>query len=210
MPNDQPKYKPYLDYYAADGYFAEGNLRVALAHINKAMLCDSTEVRFYIMRARILAKLGNYSDAMNDISKSVALSPDFSSVYLVRGWIYMNNRHDFQHAAADFQKAADLGFTTCSVYSSLGMAYLESGNYTQASAAFEKASNGGDNFCSVVPWQALVYLRQKHTVPVEGVAVSFNSHISASINRVQAMDMMPQDIADDLYLIVGKLRKTNR
>lgn len=80
------------------------DLTLAIAH-------NDTNPYLYYNRGNLNAQMGNYTQAISDYSRAIALDPQLAEAYYNRGLAYINS-HQEPLALADLSKAGELGLYT--------------------------------------------------------------------------------------------------
>jgi tetratricopeptide (TPR) repeat protein len=120
----------------------------ALADYNVALRIEPTAQR-YSNRGNLYRLKGETDRALADLVQSIKIDPKLPTVYVNRGLIYWEDKHDPDRAMADFSKALDLDPQFPGAYVYRGELYEQQGDivkakadYNQALAVPEKYSDG--------------------------------------------------------------------
>lgn len=120
----------------------------ALADYNVALRIEPTAQR-YSNRGNLYRLKGETDRALADLAQSIKIDPKLPTVYVNRGLIYWEDKHDPDRALADFSKALELDPLFPGAYVYRAELYEEKGevakaksDYHQALAAPEKYSDG--------------------------------------------------------------------
>ena len=125
----------YLLAKADDG---QGNPLMCVAHLTQAIMLkeDYTEAR--LLRAEALIKMGQLSEADEDLQAVLAAEPDNESAILLRGRLKQATGHP-EDAEADYQRLIELNPFNEQAYLALGVLYVERKEMSKATALFKEA-----------------------------------------------------------------------
>ena len=125
----------YLLAKADDG---QGNPLMCVAHLTQALMLkeDYTEAR--LLRAEALLKMGQYSEADDDLQAVLSADADNEGALLLRGRIKLATGHP-EDAEADFRHLIELNPFNEQAYLALGAFYIERKATEQAIALLDEA-----------------------------------------------------------------------
>jgi tetratricopeptide (TPR) repeat protein len=109
------------EYTSAQEAYNQGRYQTALTFINKAIEIQNDQPNFYVLRAKANYKVGNKNLAMDDLNKSLSVSPSFDAYHL-RGKLFLEN-NDLEKAKKDFRAAYEINPENADLLFDLG--YLE-------------------------------------------------------------------------------------
>jgi tetratricopeptide (TPR) repeat protein/S1-C subfamily serine protease len=109
----------------------------ALLAINEAIAL-SPRAAFYSNRGTTYAGLKDYSKAIADYDKAIAINPEYAEAYYNRGVAY-GALKDYSKAIADYDKAIAINPELAEAYSNRGVAYAGLKDYSKAIADYDKA-----------------------------------------------------------------------
>lgn len=99
--------------------FLNDDYESAVQHFNTAIDRDDTNAEYYVGRAAVRIKLGQFTDALMDTGSAIQLNPNLSSAYVRQGVAYWNLK-DFTAANVAFHNAKAHGDTTSALTIWLG------------------------------------------------------------------------------------------
>ena len=92
-------------------YHTRGNLRFnagdyfgAIADFTEALRLDPTNISIYSDRAMVYEEDHNYDGAIADYSKALDVNPNLDYAYLIRGYLFADNKGDYRHAISDLEQ----------------------------------------------------------------------------------------------------------
>lgn len=140
-------------YYYTRGmlYFQKEKYGKTVDDLNKSIEIDPNYNIFKVNLNKGIANiaLGDYSAALNDITKAILIKPFSALAYNQRGMAYYNQLK-FDNAILDYNKSLELNPDNASTYYNLGMAYYKKDDNTNACASFQKSCNLRDpNACKM-------------------------------------------------------------
>ncbi len=118
--------------------FAEGKIREAISHYNRAIQIKPNDADFYNNRGVAYANLSQYQLAVEDFNKAIRLSDNIAESYVNRGTIYYNLRQ-YQRAIEDFNEAIRLRPNCIDAYYKRAFIYLNQGNVKSGCSDAQKA-----------------------------------------------------------------------
>ena len=132
----------YLLAKADDG---QGNPLMCVAHLTQAIMLkdDYTEAR--LLRAEALIKMGQMSEADEDLQAVLAMESDNESAILLRGRLKQATGHP-EDAEADYQHLIELNPFNEQAYLALGALYVERKEIAKATALFKEAAEMNPEF----------------------------------------------------------------
>ncbi|MDX1776789.1 MAG: tetratricopeptide repeat protein, partial [Desulfobulbales bacterium] len=92
----------------------------------------------YNLRASIYQKLNNYTKAIEDANKALAIDPKYASSMLILGEAYFR-LGNYVNAAKYYEKARESITDTYGIYFNLGTVYYNLGNYDKAIENYTRA-----------------------------------------------------------------------
>jgi tetratricopeptide (TPR) repeat protein len=101
----------------------------------------------YLNQGSLLIRKADYSKAIDQINKAIALKPDASQAYNLLGIAYFFEKR-YNLAIAKFEKALDLDSSYAQAYGNLGNAYLMRQQFEGAKEMFDKALSISPNLVS--------------------------------------------------------------
>jgi len=156
---------------AARKAFEEGNAAYektendkALAAYEHAIALDSKQPDYHLGRARTLARLQRYADAIAGCSDAIALKADFAAAYLDRGHFRINARQ-VEQARPDLEKAKALDADAYGVAYHLALANYILGDYEKAVPIYETCvatAKTPENTFACSAWQYVTLRRAGH------------------------------------------------
>lgn len=132
----------YLLAKADDG---QGNPLMCVAHLTQAIMLkdDYTEAR--LLRAEALIKMGQMSEADEDLQAVLAMESDNERAILLRGRLKQATGHP-EDAEADYQHLIELNPFNEQAYLALGALYVERKEIAKATALFKEAAEMNPEF----------------------------------------------------------------
>ncbi len=133
-----------IHYLIGSAYFDKEDYSTALGHLSKAIELDA-KAPDYNLRGRCFARLKDFSSALMDYGKAIALKPDYAKAYHNRGVAY-NRLKDYDAAVSDLETALSLDSKLAGAYFELGNAYARLEEHEAAIEAYTNylASNPKD------------------------------------------------------------------
>lgn len=133
-----------IHYLIGSAYFDKEDYSTALGHLSKAIELDA-KAPAYNLRGRCFARLKDFSSALMDYGKAIALKPDYAKAYHNRGVAY-NRLKDYDAAVSDLETALSLDPKLTGAYFELGNAYARLEEHEVAIEAYTNylASNPKD------------------------------------------------------------------
>ena len=126
-----------VTYLLAENYSQLGEYDLALEYVDEAIAQDSTDYDTGILKADILYCLGREEDAINQLTATITLAPEYYAGYHKRGF-YKDNTGDVDGAIEDYTMAVSLEPTDAYAYMLRGDMYLQKGDTLLARADYEK------------------------------------------------------------------------
>jgi tetratricopeptide (TPR) repeat protein len=117
----------------------------------------------HFMGARLALLKNDYNKALEEINSAIALSPNYSSLYVLifyRGFVYMA-RDEYDRAEADFAKVISLAPDFLGGYTEHGNALMRQNRLDQAVADFNRALSLDANDKDALAYRAFAYFLQK-------------------------------------------------
>ena len=126
-----------VTYLLAENYAQLGEYGHALEYVDEAIAQDSTDYDTGILKADILYGLGREYEAIDQLTATIALAPEYYAGYHKRGF-YKDNTGDVDGAIEDYTMAVSLEPADVSAYMLRGDMYLQKGDTLLARADYEK------------------------------------------------------------------------
>lgn len=147
--------------YRGNFYFsALKNYQKAIADYSKAIEIKPKEPQYYFNRASAYGELKNYARAEAEYTDAIKRFPKSAASYNNRGSFYRDTLKNYQKAIADYTKAIELAPKDPDYYLGLGMAYLQSKNYSQAIEMCEGAFKIRRDYLPAYNHLGLIYYRE--------------------------------------------------
>lgn len=125
-------------YYNRGGYYFNGgayNLDIAANNFQKALAASSTYPVAHYQLGRINFIHGNFSSALIEMNKELAINPTFWRVHYMKGLIY-GYRRQYIQAVEEFKLSIEQEpYPTWAGYNDLSWAYFSQGDYKNAAEA---------------------------------------------------------------------------
>ena len=116
-----------------------GYVRPAISdNYTKAIKLNPKFAEAYYSRGNAYAKLGQFTQAISDLTEAIELNPKFAAAYNNRGNVY-HKLGQFTQAISDHTKTIELNPKDADAYSNRGNAYHELGQHTHAISDYTKA-----------------------------------------------------------------------
>lgn len=126
------------------------DLDAALVDANNSLAQDDSNPISYLLRGKVLNRLGQPEAALEDLNRTVSGAPDMAWGYQERGFIY-STLGDTDEAVVDFQRALELDPSDSWSYVGLGDAYYTAGRTAEALDAYQAyAERAGDDAADYV------------------------------------------------------------
>ena len=126
-----------VTYLLAENYAQLGEYDLALEYVDETIAQDSTDYDTGILKADILYGLGREAAAIDQLTATIALAPEYYAGYHKRGF-YKDNTGDVDGAIEDYTMAVSLEPADVSAYMLRGDMYLQKGDTLLARADYEK------------------------------------------------------------------------
>lgn len=126
-----------VTYLLAENYSQLGEYDLALEYVDEAIAQDSSDYDTGILKADILYGLGREDEAIDQLTATIALAPEYYAGYHKRGF-YKDNTGDVDGAIEDYTMAVSLEPADVSAYMLRGDMYLQKGDTLLARADYEK------------------------------------------------------------------------
>jgi tetratricopeptide (TPR) repeat protein len=125
---------------------ARGDLDKAVVDFNEAIRLGPTSAGVYVERAGAYAAKGDLDKALADYNEAIRLEPGHGDWYVQRGGLYLLGTCEFEKAAADLDRAAELPNMNSYAYKRRGVAHFKLQHYDQTLESIAKAVelNPGD------------------------------------------------------------------
>ena len=121
-----------------DRYLAEGEVKSALRHFDKAVRFDPNCTEAYFGRALCLLEIGNCEEALADLSAAIRLSQTCTKAFRLRALIHLS-RAEFNSAVSDLTQAIHLDPGRAASFRTRGAAHFANGAFEKAIADFTAA-----------------------------------------------------------------------
>lgn len=112
------------------------DLDAALADANTALAQDDSNAISYLLRGKVLNRLGRPAEGLEDLSRTVSSLPDMAWGYLERGYIHAA-LGETDEAVSDIQRAIELDPDDTWQYVALGDVLYDAGRQDEALEAYE-------------------------------------------------------------------------
>ena len=129
-------------------------LQTDLDEAKKKFDANPNDAEALILYGRRLAYLWRYHEAIDVFTKGIEKHPDYAMLYRHRGHRYISIR-DFDKAAADLARAAQLNDQDFDIWYHLGLAHYLKGDFAQAEPAYLnclKCSKDDDSKIAISNW----------------------------------------------------------
>ncbi len=123
-------------YIKSKSQFEKGNIKQALADVNKSIQLDPKNPHNYNLRAIIKVEMGKYEEAIIDFSKVIELMPDRFDAYFNRASAKINIK-DFKGALIDLNKVIELNPSGSKGYFTRGVVKYNLTDYLGAIKDFD-------------------------------------------------------------------------
>jgi tetratricopeptide (TPR) repeat protein len=124
-----------LHFYASLAYNMKGNTKAEMRALNAAIAASPDYAGYYNNRGNLLDEMQQYTEALADFNKGIALDKKSGSLYYNRGSLYSKMKN-YQQALQDLVQAQKLGIEDEKLYLSLGNTYKGLEKYPQSLAAY--------------------------------------------------------------------------
>lgn len=118
-------------------HYAQPDEKGEIAKAQAALAAEPQNVDLLIALGRAQANVWRYQDAIATYTRGLASAPKDARLYRHRGHRYISTRQ-FDKAAADLQRAAELNAQDFDIWYHLGLAHYLRGAWAKAAAAYEK------------------------------------------------------------------------
>jgi len=162
--DDKPEITSLLGkkYYATPAQGEElQKLQKDLDEAKKAFDANPNDAEALILYGRRLAYLWRYHEAIDVFTKGIEKHPENAMLYRHRGHRYISIR-DFDKAAADMARAAQLNDRDFDIWYHLGLAHYLKGDFARAEAAYQnclKSSQDDDSKIAISNWLTITLRR---------------------------------------------------
>lgn len=112
----------------------------------------------YLIRGNAFNRLGNFHQAVLDLTKIIELDPEYADVYNIRGIVY-ERLGNYKQAIADHTKALELNPNNADLYFNRGVAYESSWNSQEALADYSMATKLNPTYAEAYYNSGMVYRR---------------------------------------------------
>lgn len=126
-------------------YIKEGNKIEAFKWLNKTLELDGTDIKAYVLKARVYSILKEFDLAIENVEKAIELDPFNSDLYIQLGDIHVLRNHNYR-AIPVFLKAYKLT-NDAFIARSIGFSYFKIKKYEDAKSYLKIAdvdSDGSD------------------------------------------------------------------
>lgn len=155
-------------------------LEADLAEAIKNLEADPDNPELIVWHGRRLGYLWRYHDAIDVYTAGITKHPDHAMLYRHRGHRYISVRN-FQRAAADLTRAAELEDSDFDIWYHLGLAHYLNGDFEKAREAYlmcRKTAANDDSLVAIYYWLYLTHRRlgeeQLAEDLLEGIGESMN------------------------------------
>jgi tetratricopeptide (TPR) repeat protein len=174
--------------------FELGKYKESINDLGKAAAATPDDPILLVLLARSQISAREYTSAISNINKSLAISSASYTPYYYRGVCNRELGH-IPEAIADFEKSSTFEDREPYVYYSLGELYRQSGNFEKAATNFEKYSRLGDDPARV-----------KESLVNSGICYYFSGSYLKSIDNLEkGMKLFPAFKDGYTYLGMGLL-----
>jgi len=150
----------YWQNHMFDAMLSENYMDSVLYYANKALSYDNQLASAYTLKGRCLMQLQLPEKALEEYDKAVALNPNYSEVYLAKGWLYQLSLYDNVLSLLNFHKAAELthGKELPTILRQIGYNYIAVGfndrgmQYTKQALELDGDSAMYFNALSTIKW----------------------------------------------------------
>jgi len=134
------KRSPIADSYnnRGEAYRKQGEIDLALADYNKALILKSKHSKAYNNRAEIYVLKGQYELALADYKNAIASNPNYYKAYYNRATVY-GKLGKIELALADYNQSLKIEPKYVSSYNNRGLTYLQTKQFEKAIADFNMA-----------------------------------------------------------------------
>lgn len=136
-------------------------LQKDLDEAKKNFEANPNDAEALILYGRRLAYLWRYHEAIDVFTRGIEKHPDNAMLYRHRGHRYISIR-DFDKAAADMARAAQLNDQDFDIWYHLGLAHYLKGDFVQAERAYQsclKCSKDDDSKIAISNWLTITLRR---------------------------------------------------
>ncbi len=134
LSNHTPKYHLQL----AHELNGIGQIKLAIAHINKAISIDRTDISFYSHLIPLIIKIGDFDGAEKACKKALSLDPDTPFYHAQLSYIF-TAKNQFPEAIEKIQDAIKLNGNNANFYNHLTSLMRKIGDFDGAEKACKKA-----------------------------------------------------------------------
>lgn len=170
-----------------------GEFQAAIDHYTQAIQLQPQDVRAYVARATVQAKLENWQAAIADLTQAIARDPNNPNLYLQRGKLHEELTQD-QQAVADYERVLQLDTPQFGivVFQPLFKQYLQQENPSQAIALVDRVLNQLFSNADPPPELRQLVLSTRHLLV--GMIQTFSEdHSEAVRSFTQAIKFAPQN-----------------
>lgn len=145
----QGRIEAYLEAIDNDKPWNDYDLDAALVDANTALMQDDSNPISYLLRGKVLNRLGQPEAALEDLNRTVSSAPTMAWGYLERGYIH-GTLGETDDAVVDFQRAIELDPEDSWLYAALGDVLYDADRDSEALEAYrlhvEKAGDEAEDY----------------------------------------------------------------
>ena len=112
-------------------YFLEGNLSASITAFTEALSQDPAPLGARLARGAAYLKLGQFDEALEDLTTVVEGEGDCEKAFFLRGLVYMN-KNDYANALIDFNKTLEYNEKRAAAILARGMVLTNLGRLEEA------------------------------------------------------------------------------
>lgn len=178
-------------------HYAQADEKGEIAKAQAALAAEPKNLDLIIALGRAQANVWRYHDAIATYTRGLAVAPKDARLYRHRGHRYISTRQ-FDKAAADLQRAAELNAGDFDIWYHLGLAHYLHGAWAKAAAAYEKcyavaerdraasaADKEGrdDSVIAISDWLYMTYRRMKKDAEAARVLAKITPELRVKENK---------------------------
>jgi len=126
-----------VDYTAGVAMYKQKDYKKSVVHFNMYLTANPTDYAGYYNRALAYKHLKKTVEAVNDLSRAIALHPA-KEIYILRATLY-NTLNRYDEALADLNNALQMDSANYKALYQRGIAYVALGKTAEAIADFDNA-----------------------------------------------------------------------
>lgn len=162
--------------------YEEGNFTEARYAFNQAIIMAPERADVFFYSAKVWLGMGDWQQAIGDISESIRVEPDNFEIYTIRAYLWAGMKN-VENARADIAKAMELNPNSPSVYYAQAFIFETAGMYDEAVRDYTKAMELNKKLPKSKRADSMKKFAQfvgVHVLDKEGAALYFHRGMSLS------------------------------